>query len=49
VWLDGLALREVIPDVVTLAGMAIALLALGVAVFAIGMRYARRAGTLAQY
>ena len=49
VWLDGLALREVIPDVVTLAGMAIGLLALGVAVFAIGMRYARRAGTLAQY
>jgi ABC-2 type transport system permease protein len=49
VWLDGLALREVIPDVVTLAGLAIALLALGVAVFAIGMRYARRAGTLAQY
>jgi ABC-2 type transport system permease protein len=49
VWLDGLALREVIPDVVTLAGMAIALLALGVAVFATGMRYARRAGTLAQY
>lgn len=49
VWLDGLGLREVIPDVVTLAGMAIGLLALGVAVFAIGMRYARRAGTLAQY
>ncbi len=49
VWLDGLALREVIPDVVTLAGMAIGLLALGVAVFALGMRYARRAGTLAQY
>lgn len=49
VWLDGLALREVIPDVVTLAGMAIGLLTLGVAVFATGMRYARRAGTLAQY
>jgi ABC-2 type transport system permease protein len=49
VWLDGLALREVLPDVLTLAGMAIAVLSLGVAVFGIGMRYARRAGTLAQY
>jgi ABC-2 type transport system permease protein len=49
VWLDGVAFREVVPDVLTLAGMAAALLTLGVVVFVSGMRYARRAGTLAQY
>ena len=49
VWLDGAGFREVLPDVVTLAGMAVILLALGVGAFMIGMRYARRAGTLAHY
>jgi ABC-2 type transport system permease protein len=49
VWLDGAALRTVLPDVLTLGAMAIALLALGAAVFAAGMRYARRVGTLAHY
>jgi ABC-2 type transport system permease protein len=49
VWLDGVAFREVIPDVMTLAAMAGVLLALGTFAFTLGMRYARRAGTLAQY
>ena len=49
VWLDGAGVREVLPDVVTLAGMAVLLLAIGVGAFMIGMRYARRAGTLAHY
>lgn len=49
VWLDGVAVGEVVPDVLVLGGMAAGLLTLGMGVFAIGMRYARRAGTLAQY
>ncbi|HEY7408426.1 MAG TPA: ABC transporter permease [Gemmatimonadaceae bacterium] len=49
VWLDGAPVGEVVPDVLVLAGMAIALLTLGIGIFAAGMRYARRAGTLAQY
>jgi ABC-2 type transport system permease protein len=49
VWLDGVAFREVIPDVMTLAAMAGGLLSLGVLTFMLAMRYARRAGTLAQY
>jgi ABC-2 type transport system permease protein len=49
VWLDGAGVREVLPDVVTLAVMAVGLLALGVGAFTLGMRYARRAGTLAHY
>lgn len=49
VWLDGVGFREVLPDVITLAAMAIVMLALGVGSFAAGMRYARRVGTLAHY
>jgi hypothetical protein len=49
VWLDGRAVREVIPDVLTLSGMAVVLLAVGVGAFALGMRHARRTGTLAHY
>jgi ABC-2 type transport system permease protein len=49
VWLDGVAFREVVPDVLMLSGMAIMLLAVGVGAFLLGMRHARRAGTLAQY
>ncbi len=49
VWLDGVAFREVLPDVLTLAAMAVVLLAIGTGAFVIGMRYARRAGTLAHY
>jgi ABC-2 type transport system permease protein len=49
VWLDGVGYREVLPDVLTLAAMALVLLALGIGAFVTGMRYARRAGTLAHY
>ena len=49
VWLDGVAFREIVPDVLMLSGMAILLLAVGVGAFWLGLRHARRAGTLAQY
>jgi ABC-2 type transport system permease protein len=49
VWLDGVAFREVVPDVLMLSGMASLLLAVGVGAFWLGVRHARRAGTLAQY
>ena len=49
VWLDGAAFTDVLPDVLTLGAMAGVLMALGVGAFVIGMRYARRAGTLAHY
>jgi ABC-2 type transport system permease protein len=49
VWLDGSPIRDVAPDVLTLAVMAVALLTLGATAFAAGMRYARRVGTLAHY
>lgn len=48
-WLDGVSFSHVLPDVLTLAAMASVLMVLGVGAFVIGMRYARRAGTLAHY
>jgi ABC-2 type transport system permease protein len=47
--LEGWSLGAVAGDVAIVAGFAGVLLAVGLATFAAGLRYARRAGTLGQY
>lgn len=47
--LQGAELATVAADVVILAGFTIVLLTMGILAFRMGLRYARRAGTLAQY
>lgn len=47
--LEGLPLRAVASDVAILLGFTVLLLAIGAWAFSLALRYARRAGTLAQY
>jgi hypothetical protein len=47
--LGGASLADVVPDVSTLALMAVVSLSLGSIAFSLGLARARRAGTLAQY
>jgi ABC-2 type transport system permease protein len=49
VWLEGASLGDVASDVGILAAIAVVLFAVGSAVFALALRHARRAGTLAHY
>ncbi|HUE77277.1 MAG TPA: hypothetical protein VMM83_04990, partial [Longimicrobiales bacterium] len=47
--LEGMPLHQVLGDVVILAAFAVGLALLSAWLFALALRYARRAGTLAQY
>jgi ABC-2 type transport system permease protein len=47
--LEGMPLRDIAPDVLVLTAMTIPLLAAGMLALSLALRYARRAGTLAQY
>jgi ABC-2 type transport system permease protein len=47
--LEGMPLQAVAPDIMVLTGFTISLMVMGTLGFSLALRYARRAGTLAQY